>query len=99
MNLAINVVIEWLGDSSQACVERLLLIDPSGTFMVTIDIDPEHKKVLIVIYRLFNSPPKGEQRRRITAHFSAFPVEVFSGLQWVAVAEYTCARFQSAGLR
>jgi putative transposase len=46
MNLAINVVIEWLGDRSQARVERVLFIDPSGTLMVTIDIDPEHKKAL-----------------------------------------------------
>jgi hypothetical protein len=46
MNLAINVVIEWLGDRFHARVERVLFIDPSGTDMVTIDIDPEHKKAL-----------------------------------------------------
>src|SRR6266536_4120769 len=46
MNLAINVVIEWLGDRSEARVERVLFIDPSGTHMVTIDLDPEHKKAL-----------------------------------------------------
>jgi len=48
MKLAVNVVIEWLGDGSHGHVERVLFIDPSGTDMVTIDIDPENKKALPV---------------------------------------------------
>jgi putative transposase len=46
MNLAVNVVIEWLSDGSRTQLERVLFIDPSGTDMVTIDIDPENTKAL-----------------------------------------------------
>ena len=48
MKLAVNVVIEWLGDGLPVHIERVLFIDPSGTDMVTIDIDPENKKALPV---------------------------------------------------
>ena len=48
MKLAVNVVIQWLGDGSPVHIERVLFIDPSGTDMVTIDIDPENKKALPV---------------------------------------------------
>lgn len=48
MKLAVNAVIDWTGDGSRVRVERVLFIDPSGTDMVTIDIDAENKKALPV---------------------------------------------------
>ena len=46
MKLAVNTLIEWKCEGDQERIERVLFIDSSGTDVVTIDIDPQHKEAL-----------------------------------------------------
>ena len=46
MNLAINMLIEWLRDDGDALIERLLWLDPSGRDLVTIDINLKNTRTL-----------------------------------------------------
>src|SRR6266702_939075 len=43
-----NMLLEYCFDDGKTCTERILLIDPSGDFFVTIDIDRKNKHALPV---------------------------------------------------
>ena len=58
MHLQVNVLIEWIAEESEPCIERVLWIDSNGRHAAVIDVlDPKALPVLQECEMIEKAPP------------------------------------------